>query len=1356
MESKTLAVTAQSRQLAVVNFRGLSHATKAFRLLVVLACTLVYLTTCGQCSGDGLQMLSKYDACGSYGGNLDVALADNFLGDTSLDCGVPRTHFNIDRICTSSRLFCFPSTLPGFLGHKLKVADFGVSGKQSDDISSLGSTEDSKLTNNKSWSSDNGVFKLFNGGIVSCSLNSKEATKEFSSIQADRSNQNYLSSCRGSLLYQKSTNFMPNKNIEMTKFSSFTGSPSPHVEISPAILDWGQKYMYFPSLAFLTVANTCNDTILHVYEPFSTDMQFYPCNFSGTTLGPGETASICYVYLPRWLGLSSARLILQTSAGGFLVQAKGFAIESPYGIHPLLGLDVSSRGRWSKHLSLFNSFDQIFHVEEVTAWISVSQEHTSHHAEATCSTEKLQGSDELGLLSVNERLVVSSGQVGLPFLAMRPLRNWEIGPHSSETIIEIDFSIESKGKIFGAICMQLLRPSEDKSDTIMLPFEAEVDGTAMNDDLAGPISAYLEVLVPYSANETTAVAISLKNSAPYLLRLLEITEVADSRTLQIKYIEGLLLFPGSETYVAVVACTEPHVELDGHCKLLMQTNDSSSSQIEIPCQDVIHICSRHWNDSTIEYEHQSESSESGDMQTDSSESGTRWPSPIKAMEAAEADELVLQNWKSQDTRSGMSVLTDHEVFFPMLQVGSHNSKWITVKNPSQEPVVMQLILNSGEIIDRCKSPDGLIQPPSSGSVVYNGSTSPSRYGFSIAENALTEAYVQPNGRASLGPVLFHPSNRCEWRSSALIRNNLSGVEWLSLRGFGGSLSLLLLEESEPVQSVEFNLSLQIPLNFSPPDIFHMEDVTHSCLQPLSRQLYAKNTGDLPLEVRRITVSGKECRMDGFMVQTCEGFALEPGESAKLLISYHTDFSAALVQRDLELVLNSGILVIPMKASIPLHMISICQKSVVWMRVKKYSSVVFLVVSLVFLVFWYTLPQVPAFCSDDCFCTSRKCSLVTSKSSSGKSSHVHNYRDGRFSVSGEINSLVKSVREDITSMQASSVGRYLDDQAGASEQERFAQHANQILQGHEQTNSLSDTTKNKATAFSLVSKSVSAGNPDELEASQPGNLTVKTGQEKGRRRKKRKGSGARLTGLLEVSSSQSGNSTPSSPLSPVTSVTPKQTWPLSTDVSQAVEARNPFTQVAQQHFQKSHVFKSASKANLLQPEVSLKYCNNHPTFASQVQPPEPRKPPARPVLLPSATFPGSSRSVPNLACSTSFLASTSPISPHARAPGSKLCDRKIAEEEKARLGDEYTYDIWADHFPRLKLNGGRSKDVTSLTSSTTESDSNSFFVKGPQALMEKSPARSVTYAIFNKLHIQQQFEPLRSLLELKGKRGTVGE
>ncbi|XP_050366377.1 uncharacterized protein LOC126784874 isoform X2 [Argentina anserina] len=1104
----------------------------------------------------------------------------------------------------------------------------------------------------------------------------------------------------------------------MTKSNSFGGSSSPHVEIMPAVLDWGHKYMYFPSSTFLTVENTCNDSILHVYEPFSTDIQFYPCNFSEAVLGPGEVASICFVFLPRWLGPSSAHIILQTSSGGFLIQAKGFSTESPYGMHPLASMDVSSKGRWSKNLSLFNSFDQHFHVEEITAWISVSLDHTSHYAEAACRIRKDQG---LGVLNVKDRLFVSTGQVGLPLLAMRPFRNWDIGPHSSETIIEIDFSIESRGKIFGAICMQLLRSSEDKSDIVVLPFEAEVDGMAMSDDLEGPIIASLQVLHPWAGNGAV-VAISLKNCAPYVLRVREVTEIAESKIFQMKQNEGLLLFPGTDTYVAIVTCTHLHVE-DARCKLIILTNDSSSSPIEVPCEDVVHICSSLWKDSTVGYEHQSERSESGDLKRLFSDSTKQLPSSIMAMgTAGEADELVLRNWKSHDTRSGMSVLDDREVLFPLLQVGSHYSKWINVKNPSQEPVVMQLILNSGEIIDQCKSSDGLIQPPSSGSLVFEKSPSPNRYGFSIAESALTEAYVLPNGRACLGPLLFKPSSRCEWRSSALIRNNLSGVEWLPLRGIGGSLSLLLLEESEPIQGVEFNLSLPILLNISYPDmLLHVEDKTLSCLQPLSKELYVKNTGDLPLEVTKMKVSGKECNLDGFTVQHCKGFSLQPGESAKLLISYKTDFLAPLIQRDLELALTTGTFVIPMKASLPLYMLNTCRSSVFWTRIKKYTGAVFFVGSVMFLVLWYIFSQVFALSSNDCLCTNIS-SLDTSTSVARKPRDVHGCRNSKLHVSSEINSLLTSFREDRTLMQAC-VGGYTRKQAVTidlemkrEEGKKSDHRAKQILEPPNQTHDLSGRPKNKGIAFSLVSEFELLENPDKLEASELSSLTVKTGKEKGRRRRKRKSTGSKLAGLLELSSSQSGNSTPSSPLSPVTSVTPKQMWQLSPDVGQAVVATYPFTHGSPQRCQKSHVFKTASKLNLLEPGDSMKYCNSRTTSPSQVQPSAPRKTLPRPVLLPSATFPSAGRLSPIMV--------TSVISPHARAPGSKLYDRKnIRAEEKAQLKDEYTYDIWGDHFSRLLL--GRSKDTNPLSSSNTESDPDSFFVKGPQILMTNCPPRSVS-------------------------------
>lgn len=1230
--------------------RRLFHPAKAFYLIVVLACTLFSLATCDPCSTKGLEKSADFDACGSYSDNFNEGFQNIFVGDISSGFvqGNPLAFPSLENVCTNSNLFCFPSTLPGFLSEepKLKTAVMEVSGSKSDVPLPQISGQTSGWASNSSWSSDYGMFKLLNGGSVSCSLNSREGVHYVSSLETSNANKNARSSCKGPLLNQIGTSFGPNKNSEMIKSSSFDGS-SPHVEITPPLLDWGQKYLYFPSLAFLTVENICNDSILHVYEPFSTDIQFYPCNFSETSLRPGEVASICFVFLPRWLGLSSAHLILQTSSGGFLVQVKGFAIDSPYGIQPLIGLDASSSGQWSKNLSLFNPFNEILYVEEVTAWISVSSGNTSLTAEAVCTTEDFLGSDELPLLSVNDWLDVRSGHVGFPLMAMRPHRNWEIGPRSTETLIELDFPFNSEGQLFGVFCMQLLRPSQDKSETVMVPLEAGVNGKVTNDDLTSSVSVSFEVLVPCDASETV-VAISLRNDVPYLLNVVRINEVDETKLFQIKYMEGLILFPGAATQVAVVTYTylsEPYINMN--CKILILTNDSNSPLIEIPCHDIIHVCPRHQLDSSVGYEHQLDKMEFGNARAGSSGSGMQSPSHIKASVTAEADELVLGNWKSQGTTSGMSVLDDHEVMFPMVQVGTHLSRWITVKNPSHKPVVMQLILNSGEIIDECRGGDVFLQPPSSNSFVSDESTIPPRHGFSIAEGALTEAFVHPYGRASFGPIFFHPSNRCGWRSSALIRNNLSGVEWLSLRGFGGSLSLVLLEGSKPVQSLEFNVNLPLPLNISPSD--NAKDTTSACSQPLSKELYAKNTGDLPLEVRKIEISGTDCGLDGFVVHSCKSFALEPGESTKLRISYQTDFSAAIVHRDLELGLATGILVIPMKVSLPVYMLNLCKKSIFWMRVKKSSLAILLAGSLMLSVFCFLLPQVIAWSSQDYSFKSPK----TSFPPGGKSTRPH-----RNQRNCKMNSLLRSVGKGDESVLLSSVDG--DGKINALEQGiRIASQTDKPKLGNQDI-------KEGMLQSSLLSKTAGVENSDLLDS----NLTVRVGKEKGRRRRKRKGGGG--TALFEVSSSQSGNSTPSSPLSP------KRTL----DVDHSVEARmNPFTQGGQ----------------------------------------EPRKLTIKPFLLPSATFPASVVR-PSSSSSSQFLASSSPIAPHARAPGSNLYNQKRVEAKgKGVVDEEFTYDIWGDHLSGLHL---MSKEVPAVMSSSgKDGDSASFFVRGPQILMAKSQPRS---------------------------------
>ena len=123
----------------------------------------------------------------------------------------------------------------------------------------------------------------------------------------------------------------------------------------------------------------------------------------------------------------------------------------------------------------------------------------SHSTKAICSLENLYGSEEHTILSVEDGLEVTGGQVGMPLMAMKPHRYWEISLHGIDTIIEMDFSYGFRGEIFGAFfCMQLLRSSQDKADILMFPLKADLDRKITYDDDIRPISVSLESFGPWA------------------------------------------------------------------------------------------------------------------------------------------------------------------------------------------------------------------------------------------------------------------------------------------------------------------------------------------------------------------------------------------------------------------------------------------------------------------------------------------------------------------------------------------------------------------------------------------------------------------------------------------------------------------------------------------------------------------------------------------------------------------------------------------------------------------------------------------------------------------------------------------
>ncbi|KAK4754121.1 hypothetical protein SAY87_002225 [Trapa incisa] len=1293
MESGVWMIGCSPEPLSMTCSRRFSfHSIKAFCIIWLSWCIFSQYAVLGTCLISGIQEAKEEKV------KCELPISDCTDVTSGILQGNSESRFHL-----GNEMFFFPSTLPGSsrgnLNMMLSMIDVEESASQHTDpleIGCLGPNQDALGLSNSSWSTDYGMSNLLNGRVISCSLNTVQDTDGLSYHRIYSAHQNDLSSSRGPLFNHTVVKGGSIKDSENLLSSALDGSMLPRLEIEPPILNWGEKHLYIPSFAYLTVLNTLNDSILHVYQPYSTDSQFFPCNITEIILGPGEVASICFVFLPKSLGFSSAHLILQTHIGGFIVQAKGFAYEFPYG-QAVSGSEITLGGKWRKNISLFNPFNETIFLEEIAIWFSVSLGNTSTYMDATCCAHECRPweSRDCSFPSIKDWFQVKTENADPSMMAIRTPSTWEIGPGSSKTVAEIDFSFGSAARIFGAFCMQLKKASRDEVDIVMHPVEAEIDRKKGSGDSSGNLTVSLEGTRPCDADEGI-VTVSLRNTGSYVVSIRKI-EVADSEFLHIKYLEGLLLFPRTTTNVALVSCTPNSAvsDMNKDCKLLLHSNDSGNP-IEIFCKDIVYLCSGHWGSSVHHDNPSSRDVVSRNIRIESLAHGTHLLPHAIASSPTPLEELVLQNWKSQGISTESSVLEDCKLLFSVVQIGDHLPKWIRVRNPSEHPVVMQLVLNSMEVVDNCQDPVDDLRPVLSANSIQHESTSPARYGFSLAGGAQTEAYVHPHSTASFGPIIFHPSNRCEWRSSTLIRNNLTGVEWVHLQGAGGSYSFALIEISKPVGIIEFNLEVLQSLNHSLPKVGgETEGNRGACSNPVVKKLYAKNMGDFSLDVQKIRISGTDCELHGFNVQGCSHFVLKPGQSHMLLVSYMSDFSSILVHTDLELVLGSGIISIPMKASVPLQMLELCSKSLFWSRVKKLIGCFIVVAPFLGLLISIFL-QLISYIPEIIFHKGKRDTVEIIQSVEKSSSFKGNNKSDKMST--------PFLKVDLV-LPADEEEPKLGDDICADEHESTPRES--VISDKDSTMLVHNLKESEPLNL------VSSESRNLAESSQPSNLMIKTRKESRSRRRKRKGMSTASAGLFEVSSSHSGNSTPSSPLSPILSITPRRTWPISSDG----HSNPPVNRSAIQE---------AISPTVRLADLKIPLSNQIPWFPPKMPQPSPAsgKLTNKPILLPSATFPSAGKPSPCIL--SKFLLPTSTIAPHARAPGSKLYgDKGVKSEENPGHDNLLTYDIWGDHLSGLWLSGPRSVDDSVVVPRAMNNDSESFFVRGPQVLMTKYQQESVS-------------------------------
>jgi hypothetical protein len=363
-------------------------------------------------------------------------------------------------------------------------------------------------------------------------------------------------------------------------------SLSMNVAISPPVLDWGSGELYAASTSTLTVVNLNNDSTLRLYEPFSTDPQFYVYGYEGVELQPGDNASVTFVFLPKLLGFSSAHLVLQTNLGGFIIQAKGMAVSSPYQILPLTGIDVIVGDILERNLSVYNPYDDTMYVEGVAVWMS-SLESTRQSSHIVCQLGHSDGALELSSLNDNW-YTASSAESGKPVIYIRPSAQWDVLPSKSNFVVELKLQALSEGKLFGAISLKLRNCTPGVTDTFVIPIELKVH-TRTYYDSSGVVAVTFERTSSCGASGSI-FSLYLQNDASRLLKIIGVSENNRNGPMmfQVKYLNGLILFPDTVTHIALVRHTSsvPDDSSFNSCNIVVETNSTLGSSIIIPCKDL--------------------------------------------------------------------------------------------------------------------------------------------------------------------------------------------------------------------------------------------------------------------------------------------------------------------------------------------------------------------------------------------------------------------------------------------------------------------------------------------------------------------------------------------------------------------------------------------------------------------------------------------------------------------------------------------------------------------------------------------------------------------------------------------------
>nr|CAB3258637.1 transmembrane protein 131 [Phallusia mammillata] len=300
--------------------------------------------------------------------------------------------------------------------------------------------------------------------------------------------------------------------------------------------------------------------------------------------------------------------------------------------------------------------------------------------------------------------------------------------------------------------------------------------------------------------------------------------------------------------------------------------------------------------------------------------------------------------------------------FPLTHVGKKSTAEITLHNPSDAPIILQIlpvslypqpeaVLGSLELSHLLKQNEFTVEnrkaftialPPNTSS--HDSLSQMTWLDYTLngkANRTCINMFLNPGQKQNI-EVTFSPENATEVSTVILIRNNLTVLDSLLVGGVGVKEELKLGGKlSNRRESLRFKLTESLLRDCRP------ENRKETPTFTVRKSFTAKNFGPLPLQVLYTMVDNYPCEGYGFRVLECERYLLQPNETRDIIIAFTPDFTTSQVHRTLRIVTQQGnVLTFNLNVTLPHRMLPACQDAIprpTWEKTLYYFVTIVMVV-----------------------------------------------------------------------------------------------------------------------------------------------------------------------------------------------------------------------------------------------------------------------------------------------------------------------------------------------------------------------------------------------------------------------------